>query len=240
MKKPPVVILHGWNLSTKKYKELARVLESIGYKVYLPVFPGFAGNKRIIKPLTLEGYKRYFMNFIKKEKINRPILIGHSFGGRVAILACVFNPEMFSSLILTGVPGFSPVPKLKIYFFWIIAKVGKIIFKLPFLNKFSEIAKKIIYKIAGSTDYCRVEGPLKETFKNIIKKDLRKDLAQINIPTLLIWGSEDKVVPVEIAYKMHKIINSSQLEIINNSDHSLPYKKAQLFSNRVNQFVQKL
>lgn len=240
MKKPPIIILHGWNLSAKPYRKLTDFLKDLGYQVYLPDLPGFGNNKKITRPLTLEDYQRYLTDFIRLKKINQPLLIGHSFGGRVAILAAASNPKMFIALILTGVPGFPPVPPVKVCLFEIISKVGKLIFKLPFLSKFEAIAKKIIYRMAGSTDYYLAEGRLKETFKNIIKRDLEKDLSQIKIPTLLIWGKEDKVVCCRIAYKMHKVIGPSRIEIVDNSGHLLPYHQPKLFSARVNRFLQNL
>lgn len=238
MTKPPIVILHGWNLSAKPYSHLAELLQKKGYQIYIPDFPGFGKNMNLPRVLTLKDYQDFLFNYLKNKNIVKPIIVGHSFGGRVAIVAACADPDEFSGLILTGVPGFLSVPTLKVYLFLLIAKAGKLLFKLPIINKLSIVARRVLYKAAGATDYYRAEGMMRETFKKIIAQDLTSAMKQIVYPTLLVWGEKDNITPVWIGRKMTKLIPNSRLVVVSNVGHSFIYKNPDRFVKEFIKYVE--
>ena len=85
MPKLPILILHGWNLSAEKFRPLQRELEKQRYKVYGMDLPGFGKAVMPKKPLFLSDYVTFVASYLKSKKIDRAVIIGHSFGGRVAI-----------------------------------------------------------------------------------------------------------------------------------------------------------
>lgn len=225
-----IVILHGWGVESSRYEDLKQLLESDFFKVYIPDFP-------MDKTYTIFDYKDFLINYINKNNIIKPILLGHSFGGRVALVAASSKPYKFSLLILTGVPGYNPVPSLKVHLFYLLAKIGKIFFLLPPLSLFDKLARKFLYFLSGSFDYYKAQGPLKQTFQNIIKTDLDPYIKNIKIPTLLIWGGKDTITPVWIAEKMKNNIKNSKLEIIKNKKHNLPFLNPELFVKTIESYV---
>ncbi len=223
---PSIIILHGWGLQADKYEKLKQKLQVFGFKVFIPDLP-------MDKSYTLFDYEKFLLNFINKNNIIKPILLGHSFGGRIALVTVANNPDKYSKLILTGVPGYNPVPSLKVQFFYMLAKTGKIVFLLLPLSIFDKLARKFLYFLSGSFDYYKSKGSLRQTFQNIIKTDLDVYIKNVKIPTLLIWGEKDTITPVWIAKKMHSNIKDSRLEVLANEDHSVVYKNPTLFAKYV-------
>lgn len=232
-----VLILHGWKVPVERYKSVRKLLEKKGFNVHLPSLPGFGNNKELTKPLTLNDYVEFIYKYLKKNNITKPTIIGHSFGGRVAIkLACAY-PNTVKNLVLSGTPGLLPVSNIKLKFFWLLAKIGNLIFTLPLLSNYSNFARKILYRLASASDYLRTKGNMRETFKSVIRQDLEDCIKKIRIPVILIWGEIDKHVPLEIAKKMKKLFYSSQLIIIKKADHNFPYKQPADFVERILSYI---
>lgn len=240
MKNIPILILHGWNLSAERFLPLSKELEKRGYKVLCPDLPGFGKSEVPRKPLYLSDYVKFVENYIEKNKLKEVILIGHSFGGRISIKLAALNPIYLRTLILTGAPGLIPVPKVKIRFFLILAKLGKLIFSLPVLISARGLFRRFLYKIANASDYYNTNDNMLEAFQNIVNESLTPYLSQINTPTLLIWGSEDEMVPVYIAEKMIKIIKNSKLVIIPQTRHGVLWTHPKEFANEVEKFLKEL
>lgn len=240
MQKLPIVILHGWNLSREKYKNLSALLFKKGFSVYSPDLPGFGKSEIPKKVFTLSDYVAFVEQYMKRNKIKRAIILGHSFGGRVAIKLAAANPQKIASLILTGVPGFLPASRAKIAFFLFLSKIGKKLFGLPGLTLFEESARRILYKFARASDYQRTEGIMREAFKSIIKEDLILSMKQIACPALLIWGEKDGIVSEKIGKKMAKLVKLSKLVIIPNTRHGLPWTHPDIFVAEVEKFLANL
>ena len=231
----PILILHGWGLSGNKYAETKKLLEKKGYKVYAPDLPGFGYMEMLNGSMVLDDYVLFVKKFIEKEKLKKVILIGHSFGGRVSVKFAVKYPEMVEKLILTGAPLLRPKLGLKKY---LISKTASL---LGFVKNYlplsvTDMLRRLIYRFIGEYDYLKADK-MKSTFVNVINEDLVDVIKNIDIPTLLIWGKNDKLVKIEIANKAHKFIKKSKLEIIENEGHALPYKSPEIFSTLAINFI---
>lgn len=240
MKNIPILILHGWNLSAAKFDPLVKELERRGHKVICFDLPGFGKNKNLTYPLTIQDYSKFVINKIKKREIKQIILIGHSFGGRIGIYLSVQYPLMVKGMIISGTPalGADLTAKEKVYLF--LAKTGKILFNFPLLGNLKDYARKLLYKLVGSYDYYRAHGTLRETFKNIVSFRLEPLLNKLFIPILIIWGKDDRIVPVKVAYDMHRLIRNSNLVIIADARHGLPWTHPKIFAEEVDRFIEKL
>lgn len=241
MRSYPILILHGWNLNGKKYSPLIKALKAKNFTVYAPDLPGFGKNAKLLKkPLTLEDYVDYVVNFLRDNHIIKPIIIGHSFGGRIAIKLAFQYPNKIKALILSGTPAILLEPRAKIYLLMVIAKLGGGIFSLPGLNLFKNFVRKLFYKIIGSWDYYRTQGRMRETFKNIIREDLETYLPKLEVPSLVIWGEKDSQVPVSIGKKIAKRISKADWLILKGGQHGIPYEKPAEFAEAVVAFATKI
>lgn len=237
MKKLSVVILHGWNLSSEKFNPLVKELEKNGYNVYCPDLPGFGRSKMPDHPLVLSDYADFLEKYRLQKKLDKFVLIGHSFGGRIGIKYSVYHSDKIYALILTGAPGIPPVSRGKIYFFLLAAKAGNLFFSIPPMNLFKGTARKMLYRIAHSTDFYNTDKNLRETFKNVVKENLTDSLPKIKVPVLLIWGKNDGIVPLDIANKMNNLIKNSKIEVIDNSKHAVPWTHSEEFTRKMNKFL---
>lgn len=217
-----MVLLHGWGASGEKLKPLVKELERKRWETLLLELPGFDKPP----PKEVWGVGNYADYVLKKGRAkfgdNRFFVFGHSFGGRIAIKIAAQYSTKLKGVILCSAGGISRGYKLVRFFFFLLAKAGKVFLVIPPLALFW---RKVIYKLAGEHDYEKTRGIMKEVFKKVIAEDLRPDISQIKIPTLVLWGRLDRVTPVKDAYFIKKAQPKSKLKIFEYQGHQLPYKK---------------
>jgi len=216
----PLLILHGWGGSSNSWIEVQKILAKEGLKVIVLDLPGFGKSKSPPLPWGVEDYNRFVSNFIGEIGLEKVNLMGHSFGGRIAIKFAVLHPERLKKLILCASAGI----KHPLNFFQsIILKLsifGNFLFsKRPF-KRYKDVAQNFFYSLLRHKDYAKAKGVMKETLKKVLEEDLKPELCQIKTNTLLIWGSKDKAVPLEDVYLMKENIPQSVLEIIQGTSHT--------------------
>jgi len=235
--KHPIVVLHGWGLSAKIFAPLVAELKKRKFPVFAPDFPGFDSLHIPQAPLTLSDYAEFLDGYFKKHSIEKPVLIGHSFGGRVALKYQLVYPANVSALVLTGTPGFTPVSRKKLTVAIAIAKIGGTLFSLPFLYRLKDRVRVWYYYMIGARDFYRAEGVMRETFKNVVKESLVACMENIRVPTLLVWGEDDIIVPVAVAYKMEKVIHGAKLVVLPREGHNVPFKNSKEFVKTIYDFL---
>ncbi|MDQ1510567.1 MAG: hypothetical protein QOG50_2411 [Actinomycetota bacterium] len=104
---PPVLFLHGWALGTRAYQRVVRRLTRRGCRVYAPAMPGFGGTADLPAPsMSISGYGDWVEQFMRAVDIDEPALvIGHSFGGGVAIKLAQAHPDRVGYLVLLNSVG---------------------------------------------------------------------------------------------------------------------------------------
>jgi pimeloyl-ACP methyl ester carboxylesterase len=235
-KNKSILILPGWGNTRNTFTNIINYFKE-DYTIYIVDYPGFGNSPIHNKELTIYDYAELIYNFIKDLNINLPIIIAHSFGGRItSILLGKYNLKI-DKLVLIDVAGIKRRKKLKIY---LKEKIYKILKKL---NKFLPVIKREIYlqKLGmyfSSSDYKNIPNSMKKTFQNIIKEDLRKYYKEIKVETLIIWGDKDTDTPLKDAIYLNKIISNSATIIYENSNHfsylNYPYLTNQILSNFFN------
>jgi len=225
---PVLLFLHGWRSEGKVWQEIMEKLPE--YNRYALDLPGF-GSSQVPQTFTLQNYAEIIDEFIKKLNLKRVILIGHSFGGRVAIKLAAQAPAYLEKIVLVdsaGVRAGSAIKTLKMA----IAKIAKPFFSLPFLNP----VRRKIYFALGSEDYIATPQ-LRQTFLNIINEDLTQLLPKINQPALLVWGKNDKDTPLTQARIMEQKVPGSQLVILLGAGHFSFLDKQEEFVNELKKFI---
>jgi pimeloyl-ACP methyl ester carboxylesterase len=215
--KRPIIILHGWKLSADAYKELVSLFKNNGHDVYALNLPGFGNEPLKNKSMTLSDYVEFVREFINKKKLKDVVLIGHSFGGRVALKYAWKYPLEVSQLVLTGVPIIRHISSKK-QILSVIGKTGKV--ALSFLpENINDSFKKILYKSIGEWDYYK-SNELKNVFVNVVNEDLVTYAKEVTIPVLLLWGELDKMVPANDVQIIKTFIKKCKTEIIKNAGHT--------------------
>jgi len=230
-----LIILHGWYSSKEKWEKVKRIVEGEGIKVFIEDLPGFKEENKISKPWDLSNYVKWLEDLIEEKKKSGDLagpffLLGHSFGGRIAINFSVKRTSDLKGLILVSSAGIRSRNES-------ICKTASFLSKLSFLPGYS-FFRKVFYKfIIGKTDYLNAKGEMKETFKLIIREDLTSLLSKINVETLILWGEKDKFTPVSDAYLMDKEIPNSNLEVIEGVGHTPYLENPHVLANRIVKFI---
>jgi len=245
-----LIILHGWGSSKEKWEKVKGLLEEMGLRVLVPDIPGFKPETELKEPWNLDNYLEWFEEFLAKQKAASPglrrarpehsegvFLLGHSFGGRVALKFASKQPEKLKGLILVSSAGIKR-PSFKVGFFKRASSLAKkcAIQKCPLCSFF----KKVFYRyVLRTTDYLKAQGHLRETIKNILAEDLTPLLSQITTPTLLIWGERDKDTPLKDARLMQEEIKSSRLEVLKGIGHAPHLENPEVLAGKIKGFLWK-
>jgi len=194
-------MLHGWGHNGELWKSLA---EKFGKNAVSFDMPGFGNEPLVSSNWGVPEYASWVTKKINKQK--NVILIGHSFGGRVAAEIASKNPKWLKALVLSGAPCIYR-PSLYIKFKIKLYKLFKILVPKNF--------RKLFY-----TGELKRAGKLEKIFRKVVNYDQTEQLKKINSPTLLIWGENDKDVPLRIAKEINQLIKNSELKIIENAGHN--------------------
>ena len=223
---PAIINLHGWGSSSESWLKIQEVLAKRGYFVVCPDLPGFGKSETPLNPWTVNDYVKWLNNFIEEVKkfSSQPIepffLLGHSFGGRIAVRLAADYPEKIKKLILCDPAGIKTKPGIKTKITLFTASVGDIIFSLKPLTRFKDIARNLFYMFLSNRDYVKANTIMKETIKKVLEEDLSPDLPKIETKTLIIWGKKDRIVSVEHAHVFKEKIKNSELKILPKVGHS--------------------
>lgn len=198
----PVILLHGWLTDMETMRPIANNL-SQNFKCYLVDVIGFGKSGLPESPMNTDDFGDFLAELVKKLDIQKPILIGHSNGGRIIMNAAGRVLFPIEKIVLMDSSGIKPKRTVEYYIKIGIAKVGKAC--LSILPKSSGIKEKLTNKV-GSKDYQNSPQVLKDTMKIIVNEDQSQKLPNIKVPTLLIWGDLDKATPISDAKKIESLI----------------------------------
>ena len=195
--KDPVVLLHGWGQNIQMMKPVGDFL-SRNNRVIIIDLPGFGESPEPDSIWTLYDYAKAINELLTGINVNNPILIGHSFGGKISLLyASIYECK---KLILLGSPFKKEIQKLSLK-----TKILKSLKKVPMLNKLEETAKKYV----GSKDYRDASPVMRKILVEHVNLDITEEVKKVKCPTLIIWGTNDAAVPLERAYELEKLIDES-------------------------------
>ena len=230
-----ILILHGWRSSFNSWQKVFEGLSSFFSVVFLEL-PGFGQSETPSFSFDLEDYLKIVNLFCEKKDLDKFYLVGHSFGGAISFLFTVSFPEKVKKLVLCAPAIFRFHQKsLKQKIFILLSKMGNKVFnqKIPFLFK------KNFYRLLNNYDYFALNDVMKETFKKIIKRDLRDNLSLLKTPTLILWGEKDKILPPSQAFFLKEKIEKSELEILPKVGHAISLEAPDLLVQKIISFLKK-
>ncbi len=216
----PILVLHGWGSSSHDWLEMQKILSQKGFQVVCPDLPGFGQSMDPDKAWDLDDYLVWITDFINYLNLKDIVVIGHSFGGRVAIKLSVQSAFEIKKLILIGSAGIKPELSFKQKTILKMAEVGKALISSKPLKKYGEAIRRGFYYFLRHKDYVKASPVMKETMRKILSEDLLPLLPRIKARTLLVWGEKDRMVPLQFARIFAKEIKNSELKIVPGVGHS--------------------
>ena len=220
-----IVLLHGWGQNIEMMDPIGKRLQKDFYITIIDL-PGFGKSSEPTYGYTVYDYFEIVDELLRKLKIKNPIMIGHSFGGRISIIYAA--KKGVEKLVLLASPFKRSVKKntFKI-------KLLKFLKKVPVVKELESYMKTKI----GSRDYRNATPIMRLILVNTVNEDLTEYLKQIESPTLLIWGDLDTEAPLEDAKYAETIMKDAGLIIYQGATHYAYLERINEVINVLNVFL---
>lgn len=223
-----VVWLHGWSRSIQDFSACASLLAARGFASVALDLPGFGSS-----PLpTVAGGARMYSELVApilEEIASGPVvLVGHSFGGRVATVLAATRPELVSALVLTGVPlvklaRVAPVPRA-----FLVTR------RLHALGLVSDARMEAARQRFGSTDYRNAHGVMRAVLVAMVNESYEAELRQLELPVTMLWGAHDREASPEVAAAASALLTCPhELRIEATLGHMVPTEAPELLVGAV-------
>ncbi len=233
-----LVLLHGWGADIRCFDRIFRDLAADRRVIALDL-PGFGLSGDPAGEWGVGDYAEFVKAFLAELHVDRMLLLGHSFGGRISIKLAT-DPEFaprIEKLVLTGSAGLKRKRS-----FWgkvrgAIRRGLRGILKASGMSKvFPALYDKLGRRFA-SRDYLAATPLLRECLKKVVAEDLAPLLPKIAAPTLLIWGRNDTETPVADGCTMRSLIPGARLEVLDDAGHFAFLNKPAKFGTLLKEFL---
>ena len=212
----PVVILHGWGASTAAVAPIHDLLEPHFDTLSIDL-PGFGESDEPPEAWGSPEYASLVERLLAELAIERPVLIGHSFGGKLSIL--LGAKGIASTLVLIDAAGIrgrrGPGWYLKVYSY----KLARRLAAIPGLKGLLDPHVERARNRSGSSDYRNASGLMRRILVKVVNEDVRDQLPKVTVPTLLIWGENDDATPVANGRLMERLIPDAGLVVLESAGH---------------------
>ena len=207
-----IVFLHGWGTDSSIFRWVLSFLPQNGFRYLLIDFWGFGKSEEKSCPMSIYDFAEDTKNLLDKLGVDKPVLIGHSFGGRVAIILSSKYKDFVSRVVLVDSAGIIPRRSLNYYLAVMKYKFCK------FAVKKGWVKKERLLKY-GSEEYKQLSNCMKQTYVNVVNENLVSYVKKIDVGCLILWGENDKYTPLYMAKKINKNVKRSKLIIIKDAGH---------------------
>jgi pimeloyl-ACP methyl ester carboxylesterase len=250
---PPIILIHGYTSNLITWRFNTRELAAKGFSVWALDLPGFGySDKPKDFGYTLADYADFMAKFMDAEGIKKAVLVGNSMGGNIAIETYLKYPDRVERLVLIDSGGYPeeeggfflfnlmqyPVAGdilMSFNYRWVIKQ--SMLSGIYYDNKF--VTDDVIdsyYKVY-KTENGR-KGPLWVGRAIDWSHDLTADMIKtIAVPTLVIWGKEDTLIPVTDADLFGRDIAGSRVIVIGEAGHMPHEEKAEIVNGLISDFV---
>lgn len=214
------VALHGWARDHSDFDAVFAPPTGSGIDAVAFDLAGFGAAAEPPGPWGTLDYARHIHQALERmaEDLGGPlVLLGHSFGGRVALRLAVRHPETVGALVLCGVPllprgGRRPKPALAYRLVRSARRAGIV----------GEATMQRLRDRYGSEDYRRAKGVMRPTFVAVVNESYAEDLSALACPVEMVWGAEDDAAPLEVAQRAAAMVPSAALEVLPGVGHMVP------------------
>jgi len=243
-----LVLLHGFPGNHRVVIDMAKNLK--GFRLIIPDLPACGESDSLLEEHILNNYSKWFYEFLENVSADKIILVGYSFGSRIAVTFSDLHPEKVGKLaLITPVVKFdSLIARLASYQYELAEKLPLHVQKIWLSNKFyHSISNKIIFKSASkkrrqylitndAKEIKRIDSKANlEIFDEFYKSKLISEGSKINIKTLLIAADKDEIATLNSVKELCGRFTNYKFEIIKNSGHIVvaerPKKVASIINN---------
>ncbi len=235
----PLVVIHGGGGDARTWWDNIMEL-SKKYTVYAPDLPGYGGSEPLNGTYFIPELSEFIERFAGKLGLEKFNLVGHSLGGGVALDYALRSPHRIKKLVLV-----SSLCLGREIAFWVrllsipalLRSVGAlslaVLKGMKWLIMHMLNPAQIIMPLSPAAVYV---GGSVTTFKQQ-KLVLENRLSEVRVPTLLVWGGKDPIVPVRHAYAAARVIPDCQVKVFESRGHNVHRDELRQFSDTLNGFL---
>ncbi len=233
---PPVVLLHGMLGDLSNWTATISFLRERGFRVIVPVLPVY---DLPLRQTSVQGLVEYVHGFFQAAGIERAVLVGNSLGGHVALMFARTYPEQVVGLILSGASGIyevnigASVPRRQDRDY--IRERAAITFYSP-EHATDELVEEM-YRIVN--DRARVVR-LIQMARATKSESVQEHLEAIFAPTLLVWGRDDVITPIDVGAQFERSLPHARLVVIDECGHAPMLERPDAFNEHVHAFLKEL
>jgi len=250
---PPVVFVHGlggnWQNFLENLPRIARERRALAVDL-----PGFGNSELPPEPITISGYARFVDAFCERLDLGPVAIVGSSMGGFIGAEIAISFPERADRLALVGAAGISITtlhrrPTLTAARISTLIGVGEISAArardVVRRSRLRYVALSAVVRhpnlIQPALAYELVRGAGKQGYVGALEAlmtyDFRDRLPEIGCPTLVVWGSEDMMVPVRDADEFERLIPDARKLLMANTGHGPMFERPQTFNRHMLDFL---
>ena len=220
-----ILLLHGWGGNKDSFAKVKKVFKS-NYNILSISFPPlnlYKNKTNSTNPLDMYDYKNIVQNILKLLNLKSVIIICHSFGFRIALMLTTTNITI-EKIIITGGAGI----RLKPYFFKKLNTQFHSILLKHHPEYFNQFA---------SNEYTTLSNVDRQTFKNVVNKDLTSYIKNLTCPAFLFWGKKDTATPIKMFKILKNLKSNIKYKIIKEGTHFCYLDHSELFIDYCHQFL---
>lgn len=234
---PALLLIHGLGASSDVWRDSISILAR-SYRVIAPDLPGYGKSDRPRASYSVSYYVAWLDDFVEALGLKKPAIAGNSLGGWIAAAYAIEHPEKVSHLILVNAAGLKreTLPPLN------LNPSTKEELKVLLTALFADPSRVSDRVINEQWEYRRsVRDTVQATLASFRTAPLFVDdkLNKITVPTLIIWGRQDRIIPLEFGERFQKGISGSRLVILDNTGHLPQIENPRDFSKAVKRFVKR-
>jgi pimeloyl-ACP methyl ester carboxylesterase len=232
----PLMLLHGWGASAELFGPVVRALQT-DRKLILPDLPGFGATPPPPAPWAARDYAEWTAALLDRLGVERADVIGHSNGGRIALVLAATHPDRVGKMVLTGSAGIRPRHGPRYHARVRTYKVLRAMGEARALPAALRNAARARAEQRGSEDYRAATGTMRGTLVRLVNDDLHALLPRVAAPVLLIWGDKDVETPLADGRTMERLIRDAGLVIFEGAGHYAYLEQPARFSRIVDVFL---
>lgn len=223
-----LVWLHGWGQTHAALAPLAKILERHGRHRLIDL-PGFGQTPRLADGAGSAAYAAWLSDMLGA-KTRRRILLGHSFGVRVAVQLAAREPDAVDALVLIAGAG---LKRQRPWSWYMRARALTLLGRLARLTGRHEAFRRRF----GSADY-KAAGALRGTLVAVVNEDLSEQARAVRCPVLLLYGAQDEATPPQLGERFAALMPDARLKIYPHLGHlDILSRGAQLVAHAIETFL---
>ncbi|BAB05998.1 alpha/beta hydrolase [Halalkalibacterium halodurans] len=243
-------LIHGFVSSTYSYRKLMPLLAKRGRVISVDL-PGFgrSGKGRTFT-YSFQCYAELMVALMRKLNVSKVTFVGHSMGGQVALYVAKWKPHLVKRLVLLSSSGYLQRVKRPFYFLsyipflrqmvkWYVQRqdvtkaLQQVVYNKGIVN--NEAVEMYRLPLADETFYDALLCLMRQREGDLPKEELRK----IHHPVLLLWGEQDRVIPVKIGQRLASDLPNASLIVYKNTGHLLPEERPKEIMKAIDRFIRK-